>query len=190
MQNKIYSDHKIIDADFSSTTLFDNSYERCTFTNCDFVECTLDSCNFDNCTFISCNLSILKIKDSTFRNVKFKNSKMVAINWSKASIPISIGFDNCIINNSSFYQLDLRKIGITDCTAKNVDFEGTNLQGAILYNTDFEGSSFIKTNLQFADFSTSKNYYIDPRNNNIRKAKFSIPEAFSFFAALGVDLVD
>lgn len=55
-------------------------------------------------------------------------------------------------------------------------------------NTDFEKSIFSKTNLYKVNFKGAKNYYIDIKNNNIKKAKFSLPEALSLLDTLDIEI--
>jgi hypothetical protein len=42
--------------------------------------------------------------------------------------------------------------------------------------------------LQKANFETSKNYLIDPQENDLRKAQFSLPEALSFLSWLPIKI--
>ncbi|MBU0570367.1 pentapeptide repeat-containing protein [Patescibacteria group bacterium] len=62
----------------------------------------------------------------------------------------------------------------------------SNFVNVSFTNTDFEKSVFSKTNLAKANFNGAKNYYIDVRQNNIKKAHFSLPEALSLLNSLDV----
>ncbi len=57
-----------------------------------------------------------------------------------------------------------------------VDFTETNLSGSVFDNCDFTGAVFGNTNLEKADLRTSINFSIDPENNRLSKAKFSLSE--------------
>ena len=61
-----------------------------------------------------------------------------------------------------------------DCLLKEVDFSETSLMSAVFKNCDLSGTIFNRTFLENADFRTANNFSIDPENNSIRKAKFSI----------------
>jgi len=54
-----------------------------------------------------------------------------------------------------------------------VDFAETDLSMAIFKNSDLLNTSFMRTNLEKADFRSAFNYSIDPELNKIKKAKFS-----------------
>jgi uncharacterized protein YjbI with pentapeptide repeats len=75
---------------------------------------------------------------------------------------------------------------ITNSEAKKVDFIETDLSNSDLSNTDFEKSIFSKTNLFKTNLVGSKNYYIDTRNNNLKKARFSLPEALDLLNSLEI----
>jgi uncharacterized protein YjbI with pentapeptide repeats len=74
------------------------------------------------------------------------------------------------------------------CEAKEVDFIETNFSHGDFKNTDFEKSRFFKTNLTGADFKGAINYSIDVKNNIIKNARFSLPEALSLLSSLEIIL--
>jgi uncharacterized protein YjbI with pentapeptide repeats len=86
--------------------------------------------------------------------------------------------------------MNLREIRIVECLAEDVDFREANLTLADLTYTDFTGSQFLRTNLSNADFLAATNYNISILSNNVKKAKFSLPEAISLLRNLDIDLVD
>ena len=61
-----------------------------------------------------------------------------------------------------------------DCKLSEVDFSSTSLVGAIFNDCDLSGSIFNNSVIEQADFRTAYNYSIDPENNRIEKAKFSV----------------
>ncbi len=84
---------------------------------------------------------------------------------------------------------DLRNFVFEDSILIDVDFSSANMQRAQFANCDLSGATFRNTNLSRADFSTAKNYDIDPKINILAKAKFSMPEAVSLLSGLGIELV-
>ncbi len=56
---------------------------------------------------------------------------------------------------------------------KEVTFSEVDLSEAIFENCDLLDTSFVKTNLEKADFRTATRYAFDPEQNNIKLAKFS-----------------
>ena len=71
---------------------------------------------------------------------------------------------------------------------KDSGFEECNLEKALFDNCDLELTAFINNNLKKANFETSKNYLIDPKQNDLSKAQFSLPEALSFLSLLPIEI--
>ncbi|WP_262709001.1 pentapeptide repeat-containing protein [Sphingobacterium lumbrici] len=60
------------------------------------------------------------------------------------------------------------------CELKEVDFEQCNLTQSIFDNCNLLNSKFFHSVLEKVDFRTAYNYSIDPDNNKLKKAKFSL----------------
>ncbi len=87
---------------------------------------------------------------------------------------LSVSFDHCSLNHSSFYQVKLKKTIFKGCTLHEADFSEADLSAAIIDHCDLAGATFDHTNLEKVDFRTAVNYSIDPEKNKIKKAKFSL----------------
>ncbi len=166
-------------------------FEQCTFAKCSFVETAFLGCRMRECTFKDCDLRLMRVKGSTFVNVKFEGSEVTHVNWTEAIWPgaslfDSLKFQECSISYSTFIGLALRNFGAVKCTAKDADFAEADLTRAVFTGTDFAESRFLHTNLSEADFTGAVNYTISPLDNPIKKAKFSLPAAVSLLIALGV----
>ncbi len=72
----------------------------------------------------------------------------------------------------------------------DVDFRETDLAQANFKGTDLADSLFVATDLTEADLSQARNYRIDPSQNIVKKAKFSLPEAMSLLYGLDIVLVE
>jgi len=181
--------------DYSGQVVSAKEFEDCTFTECDFSNVTFEKCDFIDCHFIKCNLSVVKLGYSKFSSVEFHECKVIGIDWTKASWPnltifSQVKFYKSLLNDSSFYGLDLEELVLEDCKAHDVDFRETNVKEANFSGTDFLYSLFGNTNLQRANFSDATNYAIDVTNNVIRGAKFSRFEAVCLLESLEIELVD
>ena len=64
----------------------------------------------------------------------------------------------------------------------------SNLAGSDFGNSDLQASKFQNTNLEKANFVGAKNYYIDPTQNKLKKAKFSSPEVLSLLAGFEIEI--
>ena len=149
-------------------------FDECTFTNCDLKSVDLGYVSFLDCEFVNCDLSNAKINNTAFKEVKFSQCKLLGLHFGQSNpFLLSLGFEQCVLNLSSFYSLKLKGIEFDECSAKEVDFAGADLSESTFKDCDLLGALFENTNLQSADFRTSYNYDIDPETNRIKKAKFS-----------------
>lgn len=161
VDNKIYRD-----LDFKKKPLKKGEYEDCKFNGCDLSNTDLADIKFVDCKFTACDLSLAKVTNTAFRGVTFRGCKMLGLRFDTCNeFGLSFSFDDCSLNHSTFFQTKLRKTGFKDSQMHEVDFAGCDLAGAVFDNTIIE-----KT-----DFRTSYNYSIDPENNRMKKAMFSIP---------------
>ncbi|NVJ53840.1 MAG: pentapeptide repeat-containing protein [Campylobacteraceae bacterium] len=174
--------------EYKSEKMYKIYFDNCTFIKCDFSKAFIDSCKFTECTFINCDLSLSILKSSTFNDVTFKNSKLIGVSWSSCDEPFDVSFDSCNISQNSFHLLDLRKMVFKNSLIKDTGFEECNLDRATFDNCDLELSSFISNSLIKANFETSKNYFIDPKSNDLKDASFSLPEALSFLSLLPIKI--
>lgn len=167
-------------------TIEQKRFEDCQFNNCTFVNCKFKKCHFSNCVFKDCVLSAVILTDSTWVDVKFQNSKVIGIDWTRAKQVQEISFEDCQLNYSNFRFLSLPKLQLIHCEAKEVDFSGVNLANSVFHDSDLDRSIFFKTNLTGVDFRAARNYFIDARVNKVTKAQFSLPEALSLLSGLDV----
>ncbi len=171
------------------------TFENCLFQQCNFSDTRFYKCKFVDCVFTASNLSNVKVDYSKFFDTRFKESKLVGVDWTKADWPrfnltALISFTECIINDSSFFGLALSGLELEHCKAHDVDFRQGNFDKAKFSYTDFTNSLFLKTNLREADFSEAENYDIDIFNNEIKAARFSRHEAVRLLNSLDIELMD
>ena len=193
-----YDAEEFVGIDLDGEEIRDVEFNECTFSKCDFSNSSLISCAFRGCTFDDCDLSLSKVNGSVFKGVKFKNSKLIGVNWTLASwgkrdfhqLLKSIHFDNCIMNYSNFFGLELDNIQIENCVAVEVDFSEGSFKNANMKGTDFRQSIFHHTNLEKASFIKAKNYSISPTFNEITNAKFTMPEALSLLYSMDIKIYE
>jgi fluoroquinolone resistance protein len=188
--DQVFNSLKLDARQLTSSEFFD-----CVFKDCSFVESVLQKCRFINCAFQNCDLSLALVPESSFSGTSFENSKCVGLNWAQADWPITglgnpIRFKKCALSHSTFIGLNLAGIQITDCVAVDVDFREANLSQSDFSRTDLSDSLFNHTNLTEADLSQARNYLIDPANNELKGARFSLPEAMSLLYNMDIELID
>jgi len=170
----------IEDKTFSKITAEIIAGRRCTFENCKFLNCDFSYADFSNiifveCYFEGCNLSLVKLSGTGFQNIWFKECKLSGADFSKAlDFLFEAHFNNCILDNAIFYKKKNKGASFTDCSMIETDFTEADFSDVKFSNCNLNRAFFDRTTLKNADFRTSYNFTIDPDNNNIKKAKFSI----------------
>ena len=184
----------VLDQNFESTDcvqfpLEKGEYENCIFKNCSFEYGNLSGYSFTNCEFIECNLSMAKLTSTAFRDVTFIECKMLGLQFNDCNgFGLSFKFDGCTLHNSVFYQTSIKKTVFKNSKLIEVDFAECDLSNAIFNNCDLSGAVFENTNLEKADLRTSVNYSIDPALNRLKKAKFSLSEAYGLLYKLDIEI--
>lgn len=175
MQQVIIEDKVFDNLSFKRSKLKAALYENCSFVSCDFENSDLAEFKFTDCTFTGCNLSLASLGNTAFRYVQFNGSKLMGVNFEKCSkLGLSLGFNDCILDNSAFTGLNIKNTVFTNCRLFNADFTSAEMENSVFNNCDLKGAVFFKTGLKKADLTTSVNYIIDPELNRISKAKFSL----------------
>lgn len=169
MDNKTYNK-----VDFTLESLEKGEYQNCIFTNCNFHGCDLSNYKFFDTEFGGCDLSLVKTAQTTLANVAFKSSKLLGWRFENcADFGLSISFDGCLLDHSSFYKVKLKKTVFKNSQLHETDFTESDLTESVFDNCDLAKAIFRNTNLEKADLRSAYNYAIDPENNKLKKAKFS-----------------
>ncbi|TLU99166.1 pentapeptide repeat-containing protein [Dyadobacter luticola] len=157
--------------DFSAENLPETYFEQVSFVQCTFGN--LSGIDLIDCIFEDCNLSNASVKNTKFSDITFLNCKLTGINFTESKdFAFAARFENCILDYAIFEKKKLNKSIFSNCKIHGADFNNADLSKCKLHNCDFWDAVFENTNLAGVDFSTSKNFTIDPTANNIRKAKF------------------
>lgn len=170
-------------------------FTDCQFVQCDFEAAVFSNCRFSSCTFLECNLSLTQIPGSSFPSTRFEKSKLIGIdwtpgNWAQTEFNQLIGFFDCVISHNTFIGLRLKGIQIKNCIANEVDLREADLSRVNFRGTDLTKSLFGNTNLTEADLSRARNYQIDPGNNILKGAQFSLPEAMALLYSLDIEIIE
>ena len=191
--NNDYYEESFAGLDYANNKFIAITFDNCVFSRCDFSASEFRTCKFRDCSFKNCNLSLTNFPSSQFLNVHFEECKIIGVNWaycawSLIKLTFPLIFKSCNISQSSFMELNLHDAQIVDSIVRDVDFRGCNLQNATLTGNDFQNSLFVKTDLTKANFRNSINYSISLVDNNVTKAKFSMPEAMSLLYSLNIEI--
>lgn len=167
-------DQSFENIDYSKEKLIGNEFDNCTFNNCVFTDVDFSNLIFMECKFRDCDLSMMRLNNTSLKDVRFVSCKMLGLNFTDCNeFLFSVGFVNCHLNLSLFYQMKLKNTQFKNCNLQEVDFSETELSSVCFEECDLSRALFDRTILEKADFRSSYNYSIDPENNRIKKAKFS-----------------
>jgi fluoroquinolone resistance protein len=166
-QNK----EQITNINFSIDKTDREEFENCEFNTCvfadvknlEFVDCVFKNCNFSNVIFRNCKL----------QDITFTDCKLLGANFSSSKdFGFCVLFENCLLDYASFDKKRMNKSSFKNCKMHSVNFTQADLSKAAFINCDFFEALFANTNLSGMDFTTSKNFLIDPELNTLKKAKF------------------
>lgn len=187
---QIFESLTLQNIDYTIENIVQGEYEGCNFIHCNFSGVDLSKFVFINCQFEGCNLSLTKIHQVLFRDVKFKGSKMIGLQFGTTNaFGLSISFDDCILSNSSFYQTKLQGTLFKNSKLNEVDFSDCDLTGAIFDQCDLLNAIFDNSNVEKVDFSTAVNYSIDPDRNKIKKSKHASAQLGGLLEKYKIDVV-
>jgi fluoroquinolone resistance protein len=190
-----YLNEHFSEINYSEKSIEATEFDNCTFTGCHFSSTQFIQCKFHECHFLNCNLSLMTVSKCSFFDTLFEGCKAIGINWTTANWPnikltCPLQFNQCIVNDSSFIGLSLREMKMVECKAHDVDFREADFTQADFSHTDFTHSLFSKTLLTEANFAEAINYDINIFQNNVKRAKFTLPEAMNLLQHLDIELLE
>ncbi len=175
MNQEYFEDKSFEKIDFWNTVMIPWNYERCIFDRCNFSKTDISRIHFSECEFRGCDMSMTKIIETEFMDATFIDSKLLWLAFENcSSFLLSVSFDNCILDFSSFRGLKIKNTIFKNSNLNEVNFIETDLTGSCFMNCDLTRAIFEKSVLENVDFRTSYNFIIDPEINKLKKAKFSL----------------
>ena len=173
----------------NSSELSKGTYEECQFINCDFSNSDLSSYKFITCDFEECNFSLSKLNNSILQTVRFNQCKMIGIHFEYANpFGLEIAFDHCNLNHCSFYQLKLKGTPFLNCEMNDVDFTEADLSSSSFHESDLSSAIFEQSNLEKCDFSSATGFIINPKENKLKQAIFSLEGLPGLLQNIGIQI--
>jgi uncharacterized protein YjbI with pentapeptide repeats len=187
--NDTHEDSEFASVNFNRLNISGQTFENCKFSSCHFQNMAMPGAAFRYCVFEKCEFILTKMNDVTLSDTIFESCKIMGVNFSECNnFAFSAEYHNCAIDNSMFFSMDFRKskflkcrlidTDLSDCDFSEVDFSDTVFKNVTIHNCNFEK----------ADFRSSQGYAINAATNQVRNARFSLPEAQSFLSFLGIKL--
>jgi len=170
-----HEDQTFSNIDYSEKKLINSEFINCVFSSCNFSKSDLSNNDFLDCKFKSCNFSLTILQHTGLKNIKFTGSRLLGIDFSVCnSFLFTVSFQDCQLDYSSFFQRKMKSTQFVDCSLKQVDFGEVDLSGSVFHNCDLEDAVFNRSNLEKTDFRTVRNFQIDPEQNKMKQAIFSV----------------
>lgn len=190
MQTDIIEDQTFTKITAESLTAKKSTFENCRFINCNFSYADLSKQVFTDCEFEGCNLSLVKLTETGLQDIRFKDCKLSGADFSKSQdFLFAVNFESCILDNAIFYKKKNKGAKFLDCSMVETDFTEADLTDVIFDNCNLNRAFFDHTILKNAELSTSYNFIIDPDNNEVKKAKFSVQGLPGLLAKYGIRIV-
>lgn len=153
------------------------TFDGCIFRNCDFSSSQLDGIKFLNCSFTACLFTLTSFAGTLLDDVVFSDCKMTgaAFGDRSGSHRLSASFAGCILDNALFCSVKAPKTAFRKCRMHETVVERCDFRESIFDACDMAGIAFTASDLAGTDFTTSYGWTIDPEDNKIRGARFSLP---------------
>jgi fluoroquinolone resistance protein len=162
-------------------------FARCRFEAVAMNEAQLQAVILDECVFVRCDLTMAKVGECSFRDVRFEHTKLMGVDWSVArDLLFDVSFEGCVLSYGVFAGRKMRKVEVVDCVAHEADFTGADLSEASFRGSDLRDAVFSRTKLVKADLSTAHGYRIHPGENILKKTRFSMEAGLDALATLGI----
>lgn len=192
LRQRLASENDFEDEVFTGGTLTGMDLRRKRFARCRFEavamnEAQLQSVILDECAFVRCDLTMAKVAECSFRDVRFEHTKLMGVDWSAArDLLFDVSFEACVLSYGVFAGRKMRKVEVIDCVAHEADFSGADLSESNFAGTDLRDAVFRRTKLVKADLSGALNYRIHPSENVLKKTRFSMEAGLDALATLGI----
>ncbi|MBS1503741.1 MAG: pentapeptide repeat-containing protein [Bacteroidetes bacterium] len=182
------------DQTFTKITVADPVLTSRQFEYCKFISCDLSGADFSNtlfidCVFEDCNLSLANMSGTGLQNIRFKNCKLNGVNFGRSlDFLMEMHFDGCNLDKAVFYKKKNKKAIFKDCSMVEADLTEADLSDCKFDNCNLHRATFDQTILKNTDVSTSYNFIIDPDNNIIKGAKFSVHGLPGLLVKYGIEI--
>ena len=150
----------------------DSAYETTEFRACTFND--IAGIAFTDCLFSSCNMSNAVVSKVKAQDLTFRDCKLIGINfYQMLDFGFSLHFENCLLDYASFDNKKMNKSSFKYCKLHGVNFSKADLSKVTMSDCDLAEAIFDRTNLAGMDFTTNRNFSIDPQFNQVKKTKFA-----------------
>ncbi|MFO0557562.1 MAG: pentapeptide repeat-containing protein [Polyangiales bacterium] len=172
--------------DLRKLSLAAKTFSRCTWTKVSLQESDWRGALLEECVFIDCDLSRARLDGVRLRDVSFRRTRLMGVDWSGVGEFSEFDFDECDLQFATFVGVSLRKLQCKASRVTEATFERCDLTQANFTGSDLRASRFERCELGRADFSTASGALIDPTKNKAKGTKISAESAALLATSMGL----
>ena len=189
-EEKEYSEMTFVDLVCTGTDISGKEFQECIFKNCSFENVNFRNSIFENCEFDSCALILPDFKNTTIDDVDFIECKITGLNFGDMNdFSMAFGFNKSKLLSCSFVGLDIRDASFCNSMIVDSVFRECNLHKADFEGVAFKATSFSVNNLTCANFNDASGFFINPCENKLKGATFSIAAALELLKQFEIEYV-
>ncbi len=132
------SESRINKGDFSSISIERSDIFSCEFKNCNFTASKLPNSSWHVVLVDGARCSGMQVSNSTFKNVRFANSKLELMNFRFSTIENCV-FEDCVLDDVDFYNAKLKNVAFINCTINNITFASAKMLKVDISKSQLEG---------------------------------------------------
>ncbi len=168
--------NQVIDTPPTGPTHWANhTFEQCVFRKLDLSQAVLTQASLIDCRFEDCVLTAIALNSTKLYEVSFLRCLLTQVDFSGCdTFGFAVDFIECQLDHAVFLNRKLKRTRFIDCSLKEAHFANCDLSGSVFKGCNLEFAKFDDNNLTQADFSTSYNISLNPEENKVKKAHFSV----------------
>ena len=183
----LYEEVTVFDLECPGQELAAVEFYGCTLRSARLGGATLRRWVFEDCRFEDCDLSNAVLTGCVFQRCVFQGCRLVGVDWREASpLTFEAEFCECALGLSNFAGMGLVGLQLVRCDCTEADFTEADLRDAAFPGTKLAGALFEQTRLEGADLSQAFGDAVDPLQNRVKGAKFSVEAAIRLAGRFGI----
>lgn len=184
-----YTGELFLDTDFSQQVISSTLYEDCDFENCTFQKTEIVESIFRNCSFKGCVWGNVVFRESKLQALRFRESQIMGLHLHPGAVlECLLNIQDCRISYCVFEEMKLSKNRIASSRINDCSFYDCDLSEIDFSDSNFNASQFERNNLKGSDFRRAENYAINPINNQVKGAQFSMPAVLSLLRYFEIEI--
>lgn len=133
--------------------LYDAVFTDCTFTDVEFICEEITQCKFLDCTFLRCKFNSLKIADCSFEQCRFYDQDSEQGCEFRFSSFAGTTFRQCDLSMNNFSRSNLYRTEIRNCQAQGSDMSHITAESDIGGKVSLYDLTITESNFAYSDFN-------------------------------------